>query len=89
MDQNKQLQSLDAYFFSTDDISVPSEETPVCLLLLKGGGRRDDVGSGRDQNSTLLFSFFPLNLACSFSTLLGLRVREMGRKLNFKTKNEF
>lgn len=72
---------------STDDISVPSEETPVCLLLLKGGSKRDDAASGRGQNSTPLFSFFPLNLACGFRTLPGLRVREMGRKLNFKTKN--
>lgn len=31
-------------------------------------------------------AFFSLNLSCSFRTLLGLRVREMGRKLNFKTK---
>lgn len=43
---------------STDDITVPSEEIPVCLLSLKTGDRRDGIGSGRGQNSMLLFSFF-------------------------------
>lgn len=71
---------------STDGITVPSEEIPVRLLSLKTGDRRGGIGSGRGQNSMLLFSFFSLNLACSFRTLLGLRVREMGRKPNFKTK---